>query len=36
VKGGAALKALLPKGQPVAITVVNPDGGVSAPVYFTR
>lgn len=35
-RGGAALKALLPKGQAVNVTVVNPDGGASAPLPFTR
>lgn len=34
---GAALKALCPKGQTVAITVTNnDDGSVSAPFSFTR
>lgn len=27
IKGGAALKAKVPKGTPTAITIVNPDGG---------
>jgi PKD repeat protein len=36
-KGGSALKAMTPKGVPVEVTVVNlDDGGVSAPVTFTR
>jgi|GEM_PF-2978799 len=36
-RGGAALKALLPKGQTVSLTVLNPDdGGTSAPLPFTR
>jgi PKD repeat protein len=36
-RGGAALKALLPKGQAVALFVLNPDdGGTSAPLPFTR
>lgn len=36
-KGGAALKAMVPKGVPVAITVTNTDdGGVSAPFGYTR
>jgi len=36
-RGGAALKALLPKGQAVSLTVLNPDdGGTSAPLPFTR
>jgi hypothetical protein len=35
-KGGSALKALLPKGVPAQITVVNnDDGGVSAAFTFT-
>jgi PKD repeat protein len=34
---GGALKVMLPKGQPVQVTVVNnDDGGVSAPFSFTR
>lgn len=36
VKGGALLKALLPKGVPVLVTVVNPDGGLSNSASFTR
>jgi len=37
IKGGAALKALLPKGTPVAITITNTDdGGTSAAYSFTR
>jgi PKD repeat protein len=36
-KGGSALKALVPKGTPVQITVVNhDDGGVSGSFPFTR
>ena len=36
-KKGGSLKALLPKGVPVQITVENTDdGGVSAPYTFTR
>lgn len=36
-KGGSALKALAPKGTPVEVVLVNlDDGGVSAPVLFTR
>jgi len=36
-KGGATLKAMLPKGTAVAVTVVNnDDGGVSAPFSYTR
>jgi hypothetical protein len=34
--GGQALKALVPKGQTVLVTVVNPDGGTSEPYPFTR
>jgi hypothetical protein len=34
--GGSALKALVPKGQTVQITVTNnDDGGVSAPFSFS-
>jgi hypothetical protein len=36
VKGGAALKAMLPKGQPVCITVVNPNGGTTPCYTYTR
>ena len=37
IKGGASLKALLPKGVPVAITVINTDdGGTSTAVPFKR
>ncbi len=36
VKGGNLLKAMLPKGVPVLITVVNPDGGISNSAAFTR
>ncbi|MGC8762981.1 MAG: PKD domain-containing protein [Acidobacteriota bacterium] len=34
--GGQALKNLVPKGQTVLVTVVNPDGGTSDPYPFTR
>ncbi len=34
--GGKDLKALVPKGQTVLVTVVNPDGGTSEPYPFTR
>jgi PKD repeat protein len=35
--GGSPLKAMLPKGQAVQITVLNSDdGGVSAPFSYTR
>ena len=36
VKGGAALKAMLPKGQPVCITVMNPNGGTTPCYTYTR
>jgi hypothetical protein len=36
VKGGAALKAMLPLGQPVCITVVNPNGGTTPCYTYTR
>ncbi len=37
IKGGKSLKALLPKGTPVAITLTNTDdGGTSAVYTFTR
>ena len=37
IKGGKSLKALLPKGTPVAITLTNTDdGGTSAVSNFTR
>jgi len=36
VKGGALLKAMLPKGVPVLVTVVNPDGGLSNSASFAR
>jgi len=36
VAEGAGLEGLLPKGSAVHITVVNPDGGVSSPLVFTR
>jgi hypothetical protein len=36
-KGGKALKAMVPEGATVTVTVQNPDdGGVSAPFSFTR
>lgn len=35
-KGGSALKAMLPKGVPVCVTVRNPSGGESACYTFTR
>jgi PKD repeat protein len=35
-KKGSALKAMVPKGVPVVITVTNPDGGVSNGVTYTR
>ena len=36
-KGGAALKAMVPKGVTVLVTVVNnDDGGVSAPASYRR
>ncbi len=35
-KQGGALKAMLPKGVTVQVTVVNPDGTASAPFAFTR
>jgi len=35
-KRGGALKAMLPKGVPVSITVLNPDGGTSNAVTYTR
>ena len=37
IKGGASLKALLPKGPPVSITISNSDdGGTSSAFMFTR
>lgn len=36
VKGGSNLKALLPKGVPVCIQVVNPDGGESDCFTYER
>jgi hypothetical protein len=36
VKGGAALKAMLPQGQPVCITVMNPNGGTTPCFMYTR
>jgi len=36
VAQGSALKGMLPKGQAVEIRVVNPDGGRSGPLSFTR
>ena len=35
-KGGRALKAMIPPGVPVILTVQNPDGGESLGVTFTR
>lgn len=35
-KGGDALKALVPKGVPVIVTLVNKDGGCTAPITFIR
>ncbi|MFB3850666.1 MAG: Ig-like domain-containing protein [Acidobacteriota bacterium] len=35
-KKGAALKAMCPKGTPVKITVLNPDGGLSNEFTYTR
>ena len=35
-KGGAALKAMLPLGQPVCITVMNPNGGTTPCYTYTR
>jgi len=35
-KGGTQLKQMVPKGQSVAITVENGDGGVSESYYYTR
>lgn len=35
-KGGATLKAMLPKGTSVCVTVENPDGGFSQCYPFTR
>jgi hypothetical protein len=35
LRGGAALEAKFPKGAPVAIRVVNPDGGEGS-ATFTR
>lgn len=35
-KGGAALKAMLPLGQPVCITVMNPNGGTTPCFMYTR
>jgi PKD repeat protein len=35
-KKGSALKAMVPKGMSVVITVTNPDGGVSNGITFTR
>ena len=36
IKGGKSLKTLLPSGQSVPITIVNPDGGTSAPYSYAR
>lgn len=33
---GAGLKAMVPRGSAVDVTVVNPDGAKSAPFHFTR
>lgn len=35
-KGGTALKAMVPRGRPVCVTVVNPGGATSACYTFTR
>lgn len=35
-KRGRTLKAMMPKGVPVSITVRNPDGGASNTVTYTR
>jgi PKD repeat protein len=35
-KGGNSLKVMIPKGVPVQITVVNPDGSVSNGFVYTR
>lgn len=35
-QGGAALKAMLPKGVAVCVTIENPDGGFSGCYTFTR
>lgn len=35
-KGGPALKALVPKGVPVIVKIVNKDGSCSAPITFQR
>lgn len=35
-KGGATLKAMLPKGTSVCVTVENPDGGFSECYAYTR
>lgn len=35
-KGGAALKSMVPFGQPVCVTVVNPNGGTSSCYMYTR
>lgn len=35
-KKGSALKAMCPKGTPVKITVLNPDGGLSNEFTYTR
>lgn len=35
-KGGSALKALVPTGVTVQVTVLNPDGGLSNAFPFTR
>lgn len=35
-KGGASLKAMVPKGVPVIVSVTNPDGGISLESTFVR
>lgn len=35
-KGGAALKAMCPAGQPVCVTVVNPNGGTTPCYMYAR
>lgn len=35
-KGGKALKALVPEGIPIVVSLVNKDGSCSAPVTFQR
>lgn len=36
LKGGAALKAMVPRNVPVCVTVTNPDGGTSGCFTYTR